>query len=161
HSRGLGQGSEFVVRLPLPRQAPADGPPPKPAPARPAERPLRVLVVDDNRDATESLAMLLELKGHTVYLAHDGPAGLDAARAHHPEVVLLDIGLPRMDGYEVARRLREDEQMKDVFLVAMTGYGQDADRRRSREAGFDCHLVKPVDLDDLQGLISRCEVANA
>ena len=106
---------------------------------------LRVLVVDDNRDAAVSLAMLVEVWGHTVHTACDGPGALAEARIFRPNVVLLDIGLPGMDGYEVARRLRGPDCSANVLLVAVTGYGQDEDRRRSQEAGFALHLVKPVE----------------
>jgi CheY-like chemotaxis protein len=111
----------------------------------------RILVVDDNQDSAESLALLLELKGHEVRTAFAGPAALDIASTFQPEVVLLDIGLPGMDGYEVARRLRAGND--GSRLVALTGYGQDDDRQRSRDAGFDHHLVKPVDLDELARVI--------
>jgi CheY-like chemotaxis protein len=115
----------------------------------------RVLVVDDNRDAAESLALLLRLKRHEVQVAYDGPEALEAARRHHPEVVVLDIGLPRMDGYEVARRLRQEPGLEKTTLIALTGYGRDEDRRRSQEAGFDRHLTKPVDPLELMNLLTR------
>jgi CheY-like chemotaxis protein len=101
--------------------------------------------VDDNRDAADSLGILLGLHGHDVQVVHDGPSALDAARSRPPDVVFLDIGMPGMDGYEVARRMRAERGLNDMLLVALTGWGQDGDRRRSREAGFDHHLVKPVD----------------
>jgi PAS domain S-box-containing protein len=158
HSAGPGQGSEFVVRLPLAPAAPAtesassSGAPVRAGPSR------RVLVVDDNIDAAESMALLLRLSGHEVRVVYDGPSALAEARAHRPEVVLLDIGLPRgMDGYEVARRLRRECGLADVLLVAVTGYGQEEDRRRALEAGFDEHLTKPVDLDRLRQLVAREE----
>jgi signal transduction histidine kinase/ActR/RegA family two-component response regulator len=154
HSAGPDQGSEFVVRLPLlpAPQSPADTPE-KDGPCVPVP-PRRVLVVDDNVDAADSLAKVLALMGHDVRTAHDGPAALEEARDSAPDVVLLDIGLPRMDGYEVARRLREQVAPEHVLLVAMTGYGQDGDRRNSHEAGFDAHLVKPVDLAALEKLLA-------
>ncbi|MBX9583084.1 MAG: response regulator, partial [Gemmataceae bacterium] len=114
----------------------------------------RVLVVDDNRDAAESLALLLEVLGHPVWAAHDGPAALAAAREHRPEVVLLDVGMPGMNGYEVAARLRAMPEAAGAAVVAVTGFGQEADRQRSREAGFDHHLVKPVDPETLQELLA-------
>jgi CheY-like chemotaxis protein len=117
----------------------------------PAHR--RILVVDDNRDSAESLALLLELQGHEARTAFEGAEALDIARTFHPEVVLLDIGLPGMDGYEVARRLREEGE--DSRLVALTGYGLEEDRRRSLEAGFDDHLVKPVSLEELSRILAR------
>ena len=150
HSDGPGTGSEFVVRLPAlgkdeggrlteePEAAPVD-------PSR------RVLVVDDNVDAAESLAMLLRMAGHEVRVAHDGPAALAAVEADPPEVVFLDIGMPVMNGYDVARRLRE---RPGLMLVAMTGWGQDEDLRRSREAGFAHHLVKPVEPATLYRLLA-------
>jgi CheY-like chemotaxis protein len=105
-------------------------------------------------DATESLAMLLRVGGHDVRTAHDGPTALQVAEAFRPEAVLLDIGLPRMDGFEVARRLREAEGTRKALLVALTGYGQEEDRRRSQDAGFDSHLVKPADPTALQDLLA-------
>jgi PAS domain S-box-containing protein len=145
-SAGPGQGSEFVVRLPLARPQPPEGTP------RPAGQeiaadlpPRRVLVVDDNQDAADSLAVLLRLAGQDVQVAYDGAAALSLARSFRPEVVFLDIGLPGMDGYEVARRLREHLDGQKTVLVAVTGYGQDEDRRRSRDAGFDFHMVKPAE----------------
>jgi CheY-like chemotaxis protein len=115
--------------------------------------PRRVLVVDDNLDAAEGLAMLLQLKGHEVATAYDGDGALESARRFSPEVVLLDIGLPRQDGFEVARRLREEFPDRGMLLVALTGYGQERDRLRAREAGFDHHLLKPVRLELLEQLL--------
>ncbi len=107
----------------------------------------QILVVDDNVSSAETLALLIGLSGHITRIAHSGPDALEVARSSCPDVVLLDIGLPGMDGYEVARRLRQDEANKRVLLVAVTGYGQDDDRRRSSDAGFDHHLVKPLDIE--------------
>jgi CheY-like chemotaxis protein len=115
--------------------------------------PKRVLVVDDNKDAAESMSMLLEMWGHQVVYAYDGPTALETARRWQPEAVFLDIGLPGMDGYQVAERLRALPEGKDAILIAITGYGQDDDRRRSRRAGIDHHLVKPVAPDALRSLI--------
>ena len=115
----------------------------------------RILVVDDNRDAAQGLAMLLEIKGHEVATAHDGGQALEAARQFQPTVVLLDIGLPEMDGYEVASRLRAQRGGDALLLVAVTGYGQESDRKRSEEAGFDHHLLKPVRLEALEQLLQR------
>jgi signal transduction histidine kinase/ActR/RegA family two-component response regulator len=152
HSAGIGCGSEFVVRLPLATgevvQAAPREPPPAPV-------PLRVLVVDDNRDAADSLGVLLGFLGYSVEVAHDGAAALRIAERFHPGLVLLDLGMPEMDGYEVARRLRAQPRWRDVVLVALTGWGQEEDRQRSREAGFDHHLVKPTDLDALQQLFAE------
>lgn len=118
----------------------------------------RLLVVDDNRDAAESMSMLLEMWGHEVVFAYDGPSALETAEKWQPEAVFLDIGLPGMDGYEVAERLRELLQAKDAVLIAITGYGQDDDRLRSRRAGIDHHLVKPVAPDTLRSLIESLQV---
>jgi CheY-like chemotaxis protein len=155
-SGGLGQGSEFVVRLPLLQETPAaagaKGKQPEWTPKVPSRR---ILVVDDNQDTAESMALLLRLNGHEVRTAYDGPAALDSARAQPPDVVLCDIGLPGMSGLEVARLLRQDPGLKDVLLLALTGYGKDEDRLRSQEAGFNAHLVKPVDLDALKALLAH------
>jgi signal transduction histidine kinase/DNA-binding response OmpR family regulator len=151
HSGGPGTGSEFTVALPL---APADIPPPvDPAPPPPAAAALRVVVVDDNVDGAESLAGLLDLLGHQTTVAHTGPDGLAAVRTARPDLALLDIGLPGMDGYEVARRLRDDPATRGVVLAAISGYGRDQDRARSREAGFDHHFIKPLELDALQSIL--------
>jgi signal transduction histidine kinase len=154
-SPGLGQGSEFVVRLPaLPPLQTGEIKLPVPPAEATAPRPLRVLVVEDNIDAAESLATLLRLWHHDVNVVHDGCAALDAAREQQPEVVLLDIGLPGLDGYQVARRLREEVGLNHALLVAMTGYGQPEDRRRSREAGIQYHFVKPVEPLVLRNLLA-------
>jgi two-component system CheB/CheR fusion protein len=118
------------------------------------ERRQSVLVVDDNRDCADSLTILLRLAGHEVATAYDGAAGLAMAQQIQPDIVLLDIGLPKLDGYEVARRLRQDFGMFAALVVATTGYGTDEDRHRSQQAGFNAHLVKPVDLEELRQLIS-------
>jgi signal transduction histidine kinase len=154
-SEGQGRGSEFVVRLPKlpdvssePRQAEGgslgDG----------SRMSRRVLVVDDNVDAAESMALLLRVQGHEVRTAYEGRSALDAAAAFRPQVVLLDLGLPQMDGYEVARRLREQLPTNGMALVAVTGYGQDEDRRQTAAAGFDAHLVKPADVTKLGELLA-------
>jgi two-component system, chemotaxis family, CheB/CheR fusion protein len=154
-SAGVGRGSEFVVRLPC-----LSGPlPPLPQePSRPkpvVTAPRRILVVDDNRDSADSLATLLRLTGHEVHIAHDGLEALERAAAFQPEVILLDIGLPRLNGYEAARRIREQQRHKAPTLVALTGWGQEEDRRRTKEAGFDAHLVKPVDFAALTKLLAE------
>jgi PAS domain S-box-containing protein len=158
HSDGSGKGSEFVVRLPLAgdplegqRRGGGEGSAYQ-AEAGPAQR---ILVVDDNIDSAESLATMLRLLGHEVHTVYDGPAAVRAAATFAPEVVLLDIGLPGMDGYEVARQLRALPQVRGAVLVAQTGWGQEEDRRRSREAGFDHHLVKPVDPAALREVLGR------
>jgi len=151
-SEGVGKGSCFSVRLPLnARQASA---PKAHRREHSSIASLRVLVVDDNRDAAESLAMLLRTGGAEIHVAHDGPAGLTEFERCEPDIVLLDIGMPGMDGYEVARRLREVSGPERVAIVALTGWGQDGDRQRVRDAGFDHHLVKPVDLASLQALLT-------
>ncbi len=151
----LGQGSEFIVRLPVS----AAGAPPMPLAVTaeiglPAERPLRVLVVDDNVDTAESLAMLLLEARHDVRLAHDGPSALESALEFRPHVMLLDIGLPNMDGYEVAQRIRQHPALQNMALVALTGYGLDADCQRSRRAGFDHHLVKPANFGEVRAILA-------
>jgi PAS domain S-box-containing protein len=181
HSRGLGQGSEFVVRLPLRAESAAE--PPRPALRDPREAremrgvpersasdlvavrgpagglgSLRVLVVEDNVDAAESLASLLRLWRHQVSVVQDGQAAIELARAERPQVVLLDIGLPGLDGYQVARRLRNELGLHETLVVAMTGYSQPEDRRRSREAGIQYHFVKPVEPVVLQSLLAALPV---
>ena len=120
---------------------------------KPAETSLRVLVVDDNVDAADSAAMLLRRSSHDVRVAYSSQAALESAVVFKPQLILLDIGLPEMDGYEVARRLREQPELKDIRLVAVTGYGQDTDRQRSHAAGFDDHLVKPFTLEQVQQVL--------
>jgi len=154
-SGGLGQGSEFIVRIPALPDPAAPDPAGAPDPAAGAGAGRPVLIVDDNVSAATSLAMLVDLWGYPNLVAHDGPRALELAGSHLPAIVLLDIGLPGMDGYEVARRLRTTPGLERALVVAMTGYGQEEDRRRSREAGFDHHLVKPVDLDALEKLLAR------
>jgi signal transduction histidine kinase/CheY-like chemotaxis protein len=153
-SEGRGRGAELVVRLPL---APEAGGVHAEAPRATAAEPpaaRRVLVVEDNVDAAEVLSEFLAAAGHDVEVAHDGPTALEAAERRMPEVVLLDIGLPGMDGYETARRLRERAAGRAPVLIAVSGYGQEEDRRRSREAGIAHHLTKPVDLDALAALVA-------
>ena len=151
-SEGLGRGSEFIVRLPRENGmvlSPVRRDTPVPtAPHR------RILIVDDNEDGATSLAMLLNLGGHETFIAHDGGQALEAFERIHPEVALLDIGLPIFNGYEVARKIREQPSGKEVLLIAVTGWGQEDDRSRSREAGFDAHLVKPVDHAELMKILS-------
>ena len=154
-SSGLNQGSEFVVELPLLEAPPREAarPTPRDHPA-PVGRPMRVLVVDDNLDAAEMLAEWLGAIGHAVRVAADGPTALEIAAEFKPDVALLDIGLPVMDGYEVARRLRDQPGCAKMRLIALTGYGQESDHDRSRRAGFEDHLVKPVDLDAITHAVS-------
>jgi PAS domain S-box-containing protein len=154
-SDGPGRGSEFVVRLPLMAGALAVRQPEAHRPPAEALTDLGILVVDDNRDSAYSLCMLLQHLGADVHTADGGNAALEAMRIHHPAVVLLDIGMPEMDGYEVARRARLRPEGRDAMLIALTGWGQEEDRRRSREAGFDHHMVKPLDLVALQELLGE------
>jgi PAS domain S-box-containing protein len=151
-SPGPGQGSEFCVRLPLLPAYARDVPAARAQSPSPTQR-RSVVVVDDNEDAAQSMAMLLRTVGHEVHIEHDGASALKRLTAHLPDIVLLDIGLPGLDGYEVARRLREHPGGTGVRIYAMTGYGQDEDRRRSLAAGFDGHLVKPVMPSDLFALV--------
>ena len=157
-SAGAGRGSTFTVRLPraVPAAANRGGPLPDAVRSAPAA-PLSVLVVDDNRDSAESLALLLELKGHTVKTAHNGPDALRTLGAFRPHLVLLDIGLPGMSGYEVARRIRESSELSGVMLVALTGWGQEEDRRRTKNAGFDHHLVKPAAPAEVETILAEVE----
>jgi PAS domain S-box-containing protein len=153
-SDGPGKGAEFVIHLPL-LDAPPRSPSLDPA-ANPAEKAaLRILVVEDNEDAAESLRLLLQKQGHEVRLACNGREALEAARAQCPEVMIVDIGLPEMDGYEVARRVRSDPGLRELALIALTGYGNAQDRQASSEAGFACHLVKPADPEVLEELLQR------
>lgn len=153
HSDGPGCGSEFVVELPVLVAAPATAPEATPS-ARAAASPRRVLVVDDNIDGAESLALLLSLAGHATAIAHDGPAAVARAREFGPDLILLDIGLPLMDGYAACRAIRELPGGRQMAIVALTGWNQDADRERSAAAGFDGHLVKPVAYDTLLDLMA-------
>jgi signal transduction histidine kinase len=159
YSQGPGQGSEFLIRLPLRaksyREVPAG-----PATAVPLNRGNgltghRILLADDNRDALDSLATLLQCDGHEVHTAGDGAEALEVAAECRPDIILLDIGMPKLDGYEVARRIRAEPWGKTAVLIALTGWGQDEDRRRSREVGFDSHLVKPLDPEALSALLAR------
>jgi two-component system CheB/CheR fusion protein len=157
-SDGPGTGTELTVRLPplqSPEESAAAGADRQQAGEAGLAAELKVLVVDDNNDSADSLAMWLELAGHEVRTAYDGPQALAAAAELRPQVILLDIGMPGMSGYDVARRLRQHPATRDVLLLAMTGWGQDEDRRLSREAGFDEHLVKPLDPQLLKDLLAR------
>ena len=151
NSEGIGKGSEFVVRLELPAEIPASEPK---AAAEPPATSRRILVVDDNADAADTLEALLKSLGHTVVVSHEGSQAIEAATRFRPEIALLDIGMPGMSGYELARRLRALWPNQPLRIVAITGWGQEMDRQQSREAGFDMHLVKPVELDDLQDALA-------
>ena len=129
-------------------------------PIQPIPRHHRVLIVDDSEDGAESMAMLLQFAGHETFKAHDGVSALEAAMRLRPDVVLLDIGLPRMNGYEVCRRIREEPWGRTVTIVALTGWGEEDDRQRSEEVGFDAHMVKPVDVDALMKLLASLPVAH-
>ena len=154
-SEGPGKGSEFVVRVPLANDRTRREPLP-PAPEGQSQKtPCRIVVVDDNRDAAESLAMLLELEGHDVHIAGSGLAGLELVRHCDAQAVLLDIGLPDIDGYEVARRIRQQPWGTKLLLVAVSVWGQERDRQAAMDAGFDRHLTKPVDIHELTALL-RC-----
>jgi len=153
-SEGDSRGSEFVVRLPLLASgAPLPAPPAAAAPpARPVRR--RVLVVDDNRDSAASLAMVLELMGSETRTAYDGPSAIELAERFRPELVILDIGLPKLNGYDTCRYIRSQPWGAEIVMVALTGWGQEEDKRRSAEAGFSLHLVKPVDPVQLERLMA-------
>jgi CheY-like chemotaxis protein/anti-sigma regulatory factor (Ser/Thr protein kinase) len=153
-SDGAGKGSEFVVRLPLAEHTPPPAIEREPREDPAHERSLRVLVVDDNTDAADLLAEFLRQHGHQTAVAHNGPRALEQAEAFRPEIAVLDIGLPVMDGYELARRLRSVEGLDQIRLIALTGYGQPQDRALALAAGFDHHLVKPFDPEQLAPLLS-------
>jgi signal transduction histidine kinase/CheY-like chemotaxis protein len=150
----VGQGSEFIVRLPVALTAEPRPPSPPTEKTQSAGSSLRVLVVDDNVDMVTSLAMLLRESGHDVRTAPDGSTALEAALAYRPDVALLDLGLPGLNGFEIAKRMRQQPILQKVVLVAMTGYGKESDRQRSREAGFDHYLVKPTKLEKLQEIFA-------
>jgi signal transduction histidine kinase len=160
HSGGLGQGTEMVVRLPVT----VDADPPLSSPPRetgedaaaPAPSSRRILIVDDNRDAADSMALLVKTVGHNVRTAYDGPGALDVAFAFAPDVLLLDLGVPGLNGFEIARRIRRQPWGKTVALIALTGWGQEQDRRRTAEAGFDAHLIKPVSKAELLSALRAC-----
>ena len=154
-SDGPGRGSEFTIHLPRSRvvlrtapQEPEQSPPPAPKDLR-----RNILVVDDNRDAADSLAMLLEMNGHGVYVGHSGSEALQLARRELPHAMILDIGMPDMSGYEVARRIRAERWGSQIYLIAVTGWGQKEDKDRAIAAGFDHHLTKPVDPDQVESLL--------
>ncbi|MFL6574432.1 MAG: response regulator, partial [Burkholderiales bacterium] len=156
HSEGENKGAEFTLRIPLLESAPASAQPAK-ATAEDLAKPMvakRILVVDDNVDAAVTLALLLQSLGHETCVVHDGRQALRMALEFRPDVVLLDIGMPGLDGYEVARQLRALKRERPLRIIAITGWGQEADRTRSREAGFDVHLVKPVDPTLLTSVIA-------
>jgi PAS domain S-box-containing protein len=152
-SEGAGRGSEFIVRLPLAAEGIGPVAAAETSPIANTKTPRSILVVDDNRDAADSLCMLLRFLGNTVHVVHDGPAALEAVKAWRPSVLLLDLGMPGMSGYEVARHIRQQPELADITLVALTGWGQEEDRKRTLSQGFNHHLVKPVDINTLQALL--------
>jgi len=156
----VGQGSEFVVRLPVGATV-ALPPPGSTAATVPGGQRRRVLIVDDSVDTADSMALLLNASGHEVRVAHDGPTALHVAGDYRPDVMILDIGLPGLNGYEVARQMRQHPLLGGVMLIAMTGYGQESDRQRAVAAGFDHHLVKPVNFATVQRLLSAIPIAGA
>jgi len=155
-SAGTGKGSEFIVRLPLLADAPALAPAAD-APATPRLPTRRVLVVDDNRDAAQSLALILNMMGLTTRVAASGPEALAALPQFRPQLVFLDIGMPEMDGHEVARAIRAMTDWRGLTLVAVTGWGQEEDRRKSQQAGFDHHLIKPIDVRALEAFLRKLD----
>jgi len=159
-SDGLDQGSEFIVRLPVmvePRIQKESSPSANGHDFW-HQKKLRILVVDDNRDAADSMTMILRrIMGHEIETAYDGHAGVEAAKWFRPHIALLDIGMPKVDGYEACRRIREQPGGKNITLVALTGWGQDEDRRRTLDAGFDVHLLKPADCTSLEKLLASLE----
>jgi CheY-like chemotaxis protein len=155
-SAGIGQGSEFIVRLPILLEPKPPGPQVNGEAGKTnAVCRCRVLVVDDNKDSATSLARLLKLMGNSVRTAHDGLEAVNAAAEFKPDVALLDIGLPKLNGYDAARAIRDEPWGKSMVLIALTGWGQDEDKRRALEAGFHFHMVKPVDLRALENLLAQ------
>jgi CheY-like chemotaxis protein len=154
-SEGSGKGSEFIIRLPAVRTPSSEqnGMSEGQQPRQAAQH--RILVADDNADAANSLAMMLALMGHEVRTAHDGLEAVEAASAFQPDLILLDIGMPKMNGYDACRRIREQSWSKNAFIAALTGWGQEDDKRRSQEAGFNSHLIKPVEPAALEKLLTE------
>jgi CheY-like chemotaxis protein len=157
-SAGPGKGSSFIVSMPpvakgsdLPASTGARD---DSADAKPGIKRV-ILVVDDNRDSASSLGSLLELMGHRAHVAYDGPHALEAAKKYRPEIIFLDIGLPGISGYEVARRLREDASSRHARIVALSGYGTVEDRKRSLAVGFDSHVVKPIDIEEINRILRQ------
>ncbi len=153
-SEGLGKGSTFTIRLPLQQPAPAKREPSEADPATHVSR-RRILVADDNRDAAEGLAMLLRMDGHDVAVVHDGQAALAAFAEMRPELAFIDIGMPKVNGYDVARRVRRAADGRTVTLIALTGWGQDSDKVKALAAGFDHHFTKPVSPEAIGTLLAR------
>jgi CheY-like chemotaxis protein len=160
-SEGPGKGSEFVVRLPLVVEASGTLAPAERVEPSAPKSSLRILIVDDNRDSADCLGMLLRIMGNDIRTAYDGQRGVDLAGEFRPDVVLLDIGLPKLDGYQACQRIREQAWGQAMVLIAVTGWGQEEDRRRSHEAGFDHHMVKPVDPHALMKLLAELQTVKA
>jgi CheY-like chemotaxis protein len=155
-SEGIGKGSEFTIWLPIVTEAAGElSENAGPASAATATQKHRILAVDDNRDAADSLAVMLAAMGHETRTAYDGDGAVQTAASFRPELVLLDIGLPKLNGYEVARQIRQQPWGREMMLIALTGWGQDDDKRRSMEAGFNDHLTKPLELAALMRLIAH------
>ena len=152
-SAGLGRGCEFIVHLPLHISPPAEDSSRRTDLESPSEGSLRVLVADDNMDAAASLALVLEMKGHHVRTVHDGVEAVQAAASFQPDIVILDIGMPRLDGYEACRQIRAQPGSGDMLIIALSGWGQVEDKQRSKEAGFNHHLVKPADVGAIEELL--------
>jgi CheY-like chemotaxis protein len=152
-SEGTGKGSEFTIRLPATAPAPRTATRAA-ATDKPAGAKRRVLVVDDNKDSGDTLALLLKVKGHEVYTARDGFEAIEKAAELRPEIILMDVGMPRLNGYDATRRIRETDYGRDIYIVALTGWGQASDVARSLEAGCSAHMVKPVDFAALDQLLS-------
>jgi CheY-like chemotaxis protein len=159
-SDGPGLGSEFIVRLPIATDILVGGPVAASGDAPVPTTTCRILIVDDNYDAANSLGMLLRMLGNEIQTAHDGLEAVRAVAAFHPDVVLMDIGLPKLNGYEAARQIRVEAGGEGPRLIALTGWGQEEDRRRSLEAGFDHHMTKPIDFDKLQELLAELTPRN-
>ena len=159
-SDGVGLGSEFLVHLPVLTERPRPQPlqvPNSTAERKSASASHRILVVDDMQDSAHSLSRLLKLKGHDTRTAHDGQEAVEAAEEFHPDIVLMDIGMPRLNGYQAARHIRDQPWGRNIVLVALTGWGQEEDKRLASEAGFDRHLTKPVDPTALTSILAEFE----
>jgi CheY-like chemotaxis protein len=156
-SAGPGMGSQFTIRLPVLKEQRQAAPASQAKVPSGPEKRCRILVVDDNEDSAESLAMLLHMLGHEVTTANDGESGLAVAADFRPDVAILDIGLPKVNGYDLAKQLREQPWARNVVLVALTGWGQDQHRRRSAESGFNHHLTKPVEFEVLQEILAAAD----
>jgi len=157
-SDGPGKGTRFTIRLPI-EPIPAVITPSVSAAITPETGKYRILLIEDNQLTAESTQLLLSHDGYDVRMARNGPMALEAARAFRPQIVLCDIGLPGMDGYQVVRSIRQDEALSSSYVIAMTGYGRDEDQRQAREAGFDLHMTKPIDYENLRRTLASVPVA--